>query len=60
MVAGIVICCFMMEIWKYQLGLRLFFQERIQRRWLAFVGIVPYMTWLLFGKMKEEDGQGHL
>lgn len=53
--AGIVICCFMMEIWKYQLGLRLFFQERIQRRWLAFVGIVPYMTWLLFGKMKEED-----
>lgn len=53
--AGIVICCFIMEIWKYQLGLRLFFQEKLKRKWLILVGAVLYIAWFLFGGMKEED-----
>ncbi len=53
--AGILICCFILELWKYQLGLRLFFQERLQRKWLTTAGMALYLIWYFSGVRKEED-----
>lgn len=53
--AGILVCCFVIEIWKYQLGLRLFFQERLRRKWLTIAGMALYLIWYFSGTRKEED-----
>jgi hypothetical protein len=51
--AGIRICGFIIELWEYQLGLKLFFSVQLRRKWLAVIGIAFYAAFVFSGQIRE-------
>ena len=44
---GILLSCYVVELVKYWLALRLCFSVEIRRKWAAVAGGVLYLAWLL-------------
>lgn len=44
---GILLCCFLIEVGKYWLGLKMCFSVEIQRKWAAVAGGALYLIWVL-------------
>lgn len=51
--AGIRICGFIIELWEYQLGLKLFFSVQLRRKWLAVIGVAFYAAFVFSGQIRE-------
>ncbi|MCI8484223.1 MAG: GHKL domain-containing protein [Lachnospiraceae bacterium] len=51
---GILLCCFLIEVVKYWLGLRMCFSVEIQRKWVAAAGGALYLLWVLFAPWKDD------
>lgn len=51
--AGIRLCGFMIELWEYQLGMKLFFSVQLRRKWLAVTAIVLYGIFVFSGRIQE-------
>ena len=51
--AGIRLCGFMIELWEYQLGMKLFFSVQLRRKWLAVTAIVLYGVFVFSGQIQE-------